>query len=122
MGQDTIKKEKRARRKRRIRKTVSGTTERPRLTVYRSHKHIYGQIVDDLTSKTLVAASSVVRDLKEGAKHGGNVAAAKKVGALLAKRALEKGVRQVVFDRNGYLYHGRVKALADAAREAGLKF
>ncbi len=122
MGQDTLKKDKRARRKRRIRKKVSGTSERPRLTVYRSHKHIYGQIVDDLTSKTLVAASSLVKELKGAAKHGGNVDAAKKVGALLAKRALEKGVKQVVFDRNGYLYHGRVKALADAAREAGLKF
>ncbi|MBI2058651.1 MAG: 50S ribosomal protein L18 [Nitrospirae bacterium] len=122
MGQDTLKKDKRARRKRRIRKNVSGTLERPRLTVYRSHKHIYGQIVDDLTSKTLVAASSLVQELKGKAKHGGNVDAAKKVGALLAKRALEKGVKQVVFDRNGYLYHGRVKALADAAREAGLKF
>ncbi len=105
----------------RIRKKMLGTPERPRLSVYRSLNHIYVQVVDDLHGRTLVAASTI-----EGAKAnkttGGNVAAAREVGRRVAERAKEKGITKVVFDRGGYLYHGRVKALADAAREAGLQF
>src|SRR5215510_10876493 len=104
----------------RIRKNLSGTDTRPRLCVFRSNKHIYAQIVDDSKGTTLTAASSLDSDAK--AKNGGNVAAAKAVGTMVAKRALEKGIKAVLFDRGGYIYHGRVKALADAAREAGLKF
>ena len=102
----------------RIRRKLSGTTERPRLSVHRSLNHIYAQVIDDLTGETLVSASSLA--LK--AKTGGNIAAAKEIGKAIAERAVEKGVKKVVFDRGGYLYHGRVKALADAAREAGLEF
>lgn len=113
------KEARRLRIRRRIRKTVSGTPERPRLTVYRSNKEIYGQIIDDLNSKTLVAASS----LKDDAAHKGNkVEQAKYVGKKIAELASEAGISDVVFDRSGYLYHGRVKSFADAAREAGLKF
>ena len=105
----------------RIREKVAGTHERPRLNVYRSLNHIYTQLIDDLNGVTLVSASSFSK--KTEAKHyGGNVAAAKLVGKLIAERAQEKGIKKVVFDRGGYLYHGRVKALADAAREAGLEF
>ena len=116
----------RKRRHERVRKTVTGTPERPRLAVYRSLNHIYAQLIDDMAGQTVVAANS-----REGAgkaaagakkKTGGNVAVAKEVGKLLAERAKAKGVGKVVFDRGGYLYHGRVKALADAAREAGLQF
>jgi large subunit ribosomal protein L18 len=103
----------------RIRKTLRGTPERPRLSVYRSIAHIYAQIVDDRRGITLVAASSNDKGTKAS---GGNVAGAREVGRLVAERAKEKGIKQVVFDRGGYLYHGRVKALADAAREAGLEF
>jgi large subunit ribosomal protein L18 len=102
----------------RIRAKLSGTSERPRLNVYRSLNHIYAQIIDDLGGKTLVSAST--RDAKK--KVGGNVASAKEIGKVVAQKAKEKGITQVVFDRGGYLYHGRIKALADAAREAGLKF
>jgi large subunit ribosomal protein L18 len=105
----------------RIRKKMQGTAERPRLNVYRSLNHIYVQVIDDLHGATLVAASSA-EGQKENRKTGGNVAAAKEVGKTIAERARAKGVTQVVFDRGGYIYHGRVKALADAAREAGLKF
>jgi large subunit ribosomal protein L18 len=102
---------------------VSGTAERPRLTVYRSLKHVYTQIVDDTTGKTLVAASDVDKDTKEEFKGlKGQIALGKKVGELTAKRALEKNIKQVVFDRNGYLYHGAVKAMAEGARGGGLKF
>jgi large subunit ribosomal protein L18 len=102
----------------RIRKKVQGTSERPRLNVYRSVNHIYVQVIDDLKGLTLVAANS-----SEGKnKNGGNVASAKTVGKTIAERAKAKGIKQVVFDRGGYIYHGRVKALADAAREAGLEF
>jgi len=110
----------------RIRRKLYGTPERPRLSVYRSLNHIYAQLIDDMTGKTVVSANS-----REGAgkpeagtkrKTGGNLAAAKSVGKLLAQRAKDKGLSKVVFDRGGYLYHGRVKALADAAREAGLQF
>lgn len=102
----------------RIRRRVRGTAERPRLAVFRSLNHIYGQIIDDTQAITLVAASSVET---KGAK-GGNVASAEQIGKLIAERALAKGIKQVVFDRGGYLYHGRVKAFADAARKAGLEF
>jgi large subunit ribosomal protein L18 len=102
----------------RIRRRLSGTTERPRLSVYRSLNHIYAQVIDDSQGVTLVSASTVAAK----AKTGGNVAAAKEIGKQIAERAKEKGIQRVVFDRGGYLYHGRVKALADAAREAGLEF
>jgi len=105
----------------RIRRRVSGTTERPRLAVFRSVKHIYAQVIDDSTSHTVASASSAEKSAPVG-KTGGNVAGAKAIGALVATRAKEKGIKSVVFDRGGYQYHGRVKALADAAREAGLEF
>ena len=103
----------------RIRRKVEGSTERPRLAVFRSVKHIYAQVIDDTVGHTMAAASSTE---KSGVKSGGNVAGAKAVGKLLAERAKEKGIKSVVFDRGGYQYHGRVKALADAAREGGLEF
>ena len=111
-----------ARKKRqvRVRKKVTGSVERPRLCIFRSTKHIYAQIIEDVTGKTLAAASTVAKDAD--AKYGGNVEAAKLVGKQIAEKALAKDIKQVVFDRNGFLYHGRVKALADAAREAGLTF
>jgi large subunit ribosomal protein L18 len=117
-----LKLMRRAQRKARTSGSVRGTSERPRLSVFRSVKNIYAQVIDDSNGRTLVAASSVAKDLKGDKKHGGNKAAAVEVGKALAQRALEKGVTAVAFDRNGYRYHGRVKALADAAREAGLKF
>ncbi len=116
------KKNKRLRRKIKIRKKIKGTPERPRLTVFRSLKYIYAQIIDDESGVTLVSASTLEKDIREKLKSTKDVEAAKAVGELVAKRALEKGIETVVFDRNGYRYHGRVKALADAAREAGLKF
>jgi large subunit ribosomal protein L18 len=106
----------------RIRKKISGKPERPRLAVFRSQAHIYAQVIDDEEGKTLCAASSVDKELRAKQKTGANVAAAKAVGALIATRAKEKGIEAVVFDRGGFQYHGRIKALADAAREAGLKF
>lgn len=108
----------RIRRHIRVRNKVSGTPERPRLSVYRSNGNIYAQIIDDVAGHTLVSTSS----LKLKLENGGNIEAAEKVGAELAKLALEKNIKSVVFDRGGYLYHGRVKALADSAREAGLEF
>jgi large subunit ribosomal protein L18 len=107
---------------RRVRVKVSGTAERPRLCVFRSSTHLYAQVIDDAAGRTLVAASSVDKEMRKQMKGGGNVAAAKIVGQVVASRAKEKGIAQVVFDRGGYRYHGRVKALAEAAREAGLKF
>ena len=106
----------------RIRKRVLGSGSRPRLAVFRSNKHIYAQIIDDSKGATLIAASSLDGDAKKGLKNGSNMAAAKAVGTLVAERAKAKGIDAVLFDRGGYLYHGRVKALAEAAREAGLKF
>jgi large subunit ribosomal protein L18 len=106
----------------RVRTRVAGTPERPRLAVYRSLDHIYAQIIDDRAGKTLVSASSVDGESKKSLKGGGNIAAAKVIGKLIAERAKAAGVSKVVFDRGGYKYHGRVKALADAAREAGLQF
>lgn len=105
-----------------IRIKLSGTTEAPRLAVYRSTKHIYAQLIDDVKGVTIVSASSVDKDLKAKLGHGGNLEAAKAIGEAIAKKALKKGVKDVVFDRGGFLYHGRIAALADAAREAGLNF
>ena len=113
------KKTVRNRIHKRIRRKLSGTPQRPRLAVFRSVAHIYAQVIDDTEGKTLVSASSVD---KGGRTDGGNVTAAKAIGKLVAERAKEKGIKSVVFDRGGYVYHGRVKALADAAREAGLEF
>jgi large subunit ribosomal protein L18 len=107
---------------RRVRQAVEGTPERPRLCVFRSLKHIYAQVIDDRSGRTLVSAGSVDTDGRKLVKGGGNVAAARVIGKLVAERALAAGIQQVVFDRGGYKYHGRVQALANAAREAGLKF
>jgi large subunit ribosomal protein L18 len=106
----------------RVRKKVSGAAERPRLNVYRSLNNIYAQLIDDEMGKTLVTASTLDKEVKEAEKSGGNVQAAKAVGTLVAERAKKQGITQVVFDRGGYQYHGRVKALAEAAREGGLEF
>lgn len=114
------RKESRQRRHLRVRKKVSGTTERPRLSVYRSEKNIYAQIIDDINAVTMVAASSLEKDF--AGKCGSNKEAAKLVGEAIAKRAIEKGITEVVFDRGGYIYHGRVQELAEGARAAGLKF
>ena len=112
-----------ARRKQRVRLSLRRTASgRPRLSVFRSSKHIYAQVIDDLKGETLASASSLEKSAREGLKTGASVDAAKAVGKLLAERAQEKGIREVIFDRGSYLYHGRVKALADAARESGLSF
>jgi large subunit ribosomal protein L18 len=111
-----------SRRQRRVRGKVSGTAERPRLRVTRSNAHIYGQLIDDVTGRTLVAASSIDTELRTALQSGSNADAAKAVGELLGRRAAEAGIEEAVFDRGGRLYHGRVKALADGARSAGLKF
>jgi large subunit ribosomal protein L18 len=116
------KLEGRDRRKARIRKRISGTPERPRLSVFRSARHIYAQVVDDTGGGTLAAASTLSPDLRGTLEADDKTGAAKKVGALIAKMCLERKVEKVVFDRNGFLYHGRIKALAEAAREAGLSF
>ncbi|HEY9186333.1 MAG TPA: 50S ribosomal protein L18 [Bacteroidota bacterium] len=117
------KKTGRFKRANRIRKKISGTEARPRLTVYRSNTNIYAQIIDDTKGQTLVAVSSISKDIKESIKElKGKIEVSKVIGTALAKKALEKNITTVVFDRNGYKYHGRVKAVADAAREAGLKF
>lgn len=116
------KKALRLRRHRRIRKKIFGHPQRPRLCVYRSNAHIYAQLIDDLNNKTLVFASSLAKDIKGKVKNGGNAEAAEIVGKLIAERSMKAGIKEVVFDRGGYLYHGRVKALADAARKQGLKF
>ncbi|QEK11183.1 50S ribosomal protein L18 [Crassaminicella thermophila] len=121
-----IKKEsknlRRQKRHLRIRNKVSGTPERPRLSIYRSLNNMYAQIIDDVKGHTLVSASTLDKEVKEKVSKGGNKEAAKLVGEIVAKRALEKGINAVVFDRGGYIYHGRVKELAEGAREAGLKF
>ena len=106
----------------RIRKKIQGTAERPRLNIFRSLNHIYAQIIDDVKGVTLVSASSLDKEIRAVNKAGGNAAGAKSVGAEIAKRAKSKGIETVVYDRGGYNYHGRVKVLAEAAREAGLKF
>ena len=107
---------------RRVRQKVSGTVERPRLTVYRSINQIYAQVIDDRAGTTLVSASSIDKDTRKETKGGGNIATAKVIGRIIAERAIAAGITKVVFDRGGYKYHGRVQALANAAREAGLKF
>jgi large subunit ribosomal protein L18 len=114
------KNEARVKRHLRVRKKIQGTTERPRLNIFRSSKHMYAQLIDDVQGVTIVTASTTEKEV--GIENGGNTEAAKAIGALIAQRAKEKGIDKVVFDRSGYLYHGRVQALADAAREAGLEF
>ncbi|MBF2026474.1 MAG: 50S ribosomal protein L18 [Oscillatoriales cyanobacterium C42_A2020_001] len=116
------RRESTRRRHARVRRKVLGTTERPRLAVFRSNQHIYVQLIDDTQHHTIASASTVDPDLKSDLESGANCDASTKVGKLIAERSLEKGIKQVVFDRGGNLYHGRVKALADAAREAGLEF
>ncbi len=126
MASATVRKlSKDAQRRRvhdRVRTRVTGTPERPRLNVYRSSAHIYAQVIDDRSGVTIASASSVDKETKKGLKGGGNIASAKAIGKIIADRAKAAGVSKVVFDRGGYKYHGRVKALADAAREAGLQF
>ena len=123
MADKNVQKAKRlTRRRQHVRKNVFGTTERPRLSVYRSSKHIYAQLIDDMSGRTIAAAASTVADVRGGLKNGGNVAGAKAVGRAIAERGKAAGVTTVAFDRGGRQYHGRIKALADAAREAGLKF
>ena len=112
----------RLKRKKRIRKKIEGVVERPRLTVFRSDKHMYAQIVNDLTGQTLVAASTLCSEYKDLGPVKGKVGAASRVGELIARKAIEKGLAKVVFDRNGFIYHGRIQALADAARKQGLDF
>lgn len=122
MGNTSPRHLSRLKRKKRIRKTIFGTQDRPRMSVFRSAKHIYAQIIDDTTGVTLVSASTLDKEFKELGASGKKCDIAKSVGSLIGKRALDKGVKKVVLDRNGYLYHGRIKALADAARETGLNF
>lgn len=116
------RKKIRQKKHRRLRQNIQGTAERPRLAVYRSLKHMYAQLIDDTKSVTLVTASTLETPLKEEAAGGANVDAAYKVGQLLAQKALQKGIKEVVFDRGGNIYHGRIKAVAEGAREAGLEF
>jgi large subunit ribosomal protein L18 len=122
MNAQKHKQVRRLRRRRHVRRKIVGTAERPRLTVFRSSKHIYAQLIDDLNGRTLAAASSNTPDLRKGVPYGGNVKAAQAVGKHLAEVAKEKGITKAAFDRGHYRYHGRVKALADAAREGGLQF
>ena len=122
MIKQEIRKNKVQKRHQSIRVKISGTSEAPRLAVYRSTKHIYAQIIDDTKHVTLVSSSSLDKDLKETLNHGGNIEAAKVIGKTVAEKALKAGIKDVVFDRGGFLYHGRIAALADAAREAGLNF
>ena len=122
MGSTNIRTVSRLKRKKRIRKRLAGTAERPRMSVFRSSKHIYVQLVDDIKGETLIAASSVEKAVRDMPKFESKVAMAGHIGKLLAERAKEKGIETVVFDRNGFLYHGRVQALSSGAREAGLKF
>lgn len=122
MGSLNQRQEARLKRKIRIRIKTSGTQERPRLSVFRSARHIYAQIIDDITGRTLVSASSLEKPIKEQPKLESKIAMAVYVGKLVAQRAVESGIKKVVFDRNGFLYHGRVKAVSDGAREGGLDF
>ncbi|MCX4328816.1 MAG: 50S ribosomal protein L18 [Lachnospiraceae bacterium] len=114
--------EVRAKKHLKVRKRISGTPERPRMAVFRSNNHMYVQVIDDVAGNTLVSASTLQGEVKEGLEKTNNVDAAAKLGTVIAKRALDKGIKTVVFDRGGYIYHGKVKALAEAAREAGLEF
>lgn len=122
MGSTIEKKKIWLKRKKRVSKKIVSTVDRPRLSVFRSTKHIYGQVIDDTTGRTIVAACSNEKAVKDQPKFKSKVAQAVFTGKLLAERALDKGVKKVVFDRNGFLYHGRIKALSDGAREAGLDF
>jgi large subunit ribosomal protein L18 len=122
MGSLNKRKVLRLKRKKRIRKKMSGTMERPRLSVFRSAKHIYSQIIDDAQGITLVTASTMEKEVREQQKFENKIAAAAFIGQLLAERAVQKGIKSVVFDRNGFLYHGRIKAVSDGARKAGLDF
>jgi len=122
MGKLDLKKKARLKRKKRIRKHLVGTQQRPRLNVFRSSKHIYAQVIDDEQGHTLVAASSLEKTVKEQPKFENKIAAADFVGKLIGERAIKKGLKKVVFDRGGFLFHGRVKAVANGAREAGLDF
>jgi ribosomal protein L18 len=117
-----IRSEVRAKKHKRLRNRFAGTAERPRLAVFRSNNHMYAQIIDDTVGNTLVSASTLEKELKSEIEKTNNINAAARVGTLVAKRAIEKGIEKVVFDRGGYLYQGKVQALADAAREAGLQF
>ena len=114
--------DKRKQRHQRVRKNLYGTPEKPRMCIFRSNSNITVQVIDDISSSTLVSASSLDKEIKEKTSYGGNKEAAKIVGKVIAERAIEKGIKEVAFDRGGFLYHGRVKELADGAREAGLKF
>lgn len=122
MAERVVKMTGWARRKVRVRKKISGSTERPRLNIYRSNRHIYAQIIDDRASKTLLAVSTMNKEIASAVSKLKKAAVAKKVGETIGKLAVAKGIKKVVFDRAGYLYHGRVKAVADGAREAGLNF
>ena len=122
MGSLDFRKKARLKRKKRIRKALSGTDERPRLTVFRSARHIYAQIINDISGQTLVSASSMEKVVKARDGFDSKVEAAGHIGKLIGERAMGKGINKVVFDRNGYQYHGRVKAVSDGAREAGLEF
>ena len=122
MDHQKAKRRQQLRRRNHVRRRIHGTTERPRLTVFRSNKHIYAQLIDDLNGVTLASASSVVADVKKDVPYGGNVKAAASVGKKIAEVAKERGIAKAAFDRGHYRYHGRVKALADAAREGGLQF
>jgi large subunit ribosomal protein L18 len=122
MGAIDSKRKARLKRKARIRKRITGTPEQPRLSVFRSAKHIYAQVIDDVAGRTLVAASSLEKEVGENSELKGKTARAVHVGKLVAKRALDQSIKSVVFDRNGFLYHGRVKAVSDGAREGGLDF
>ena len=122
MSSSKLRKVSRLKRKKSIRKRISGTAERPRMSVFRSSKHIYAQLVDDIKGDTLASASSVEKTVQDLPKFDSKIALAEHIGKVLAERAKEKGIETVVFDRNGFLYHGRVKALSSGAREAGLKF
>jgi large subunit ribosomal protein L18 len=122
MGFTSLKKQARVKRKKRIRKKIFGTLERPRLTVFRSNRHIYAQLVDDGSGNTLVSASSLDKAFREESDPGDKTQVAEKIGKTIASRAIDKGFKQVVFDRNGFLYHGRVKAVSEGARKGGLEF
>ena len=122
MGNTSPRLVSRLKRKKRIRKNIFGSQDRPRMSVFRSAKHIYAQIIDDTAGTTLVSASTLDKEFKDNPVEGKKAHVAKAVGSLIGKRALDKGISQVVLDRNGFLYHGRIKSLADGAREAGLNF
>ena len=117
-----VRSEVRKNKHRRIRSRLSGTPEKPRLSVFRSNKHMYAQVIDDVAGNTIVSASTLQADVKEGLEKTNDITAASKLGEVIAKKALDNGIKTVVFDRGGYIYQGKVKALADAAREAGLEF